>query len=283
MTPRCAPPPTATSARTIDGNNGAIPGTGVTFNDLGGLTLSNMGVVTVNGRQVPVDPLKLAGGGADIISPDPNSREFPTTYTASLSIATRLPFQTVLETGLRRDLRPSPGQPPADQLHPARGPAERRGAGRPGEHDHFPGEPELRPRAWFRTAVVVRARQLPGRDAERGQGQPAATRWYRGYLDGGANNKFRPFPDVNDVRYNNYTGTSNYHSLQVTLSRQTGKNLQFFATYTFSKVLGLAGGEFSRHGPARRARALLRGARLRPDPYLQLVVQLQPAELVAVE
>jgi hypothetical protein len=31
----------------------------------------------------------------------------------------------------------------------------------------------------------------------------------------------------------------------MTLSRQTGKNLQFFATYTFSKALGTRGGEFA--------------------------------------
>src|SRR5262249_39445976 len=69
------------------------------FNDLGGLTLSNMGVVTLpNGQKVPVNPLKLANGGAAIISPDPKSNQFPTTYTTSLSVATRLPFSTVLES-----------------------------------------------------------------------------------------------------------------------------------------------------------------------------------------
>jgi hypothetical protein len=72
---------------------------------------------------------------------------------------------------------------------------------------------------------------------------------HRTALDGAAINKFRPFPDVNYVRYQQYTGTSNYHSLQMTLSRQTGKNLQFFATYTFSKVLGTRGGEFEDTDP----------------------------------
>src|SRR5262245_9514743 len=67
---------------------------------------------------------------------------------------------------------------------------------------------------------------------------------HRAALDGAAINKFRPFPDLAGVRYQEYTATSNYHSLQMTLSRQTGKNLQFFATYTFSKVLGTRGGEF---------------------------------------
>src|SRR5262249_9478680 len=64
-------------------------------------------------------------------------------------------------------------------------------------------------------------------------------------LDGGAVNKFRPFPDLNSVRFQEYSGTSNYHSLQMTLSRQAGKNLQFFATYTFSKAIGTRGGEFA--------------------------------------
>src|SRR5262245_31996906 len=68
---------------------------------------------------------------------------------------------------------------------------------------------------------------------------------HRAALDGGAINKFRPFPDVAGVRFQEYTATSNYHSLQMTLSRQSGKNLQFFATYTFSKVLGTRSGEFA--------------------------------------
>jgi hypothetical protein len=64
-------------------------------------------------------------------------------------------------------------------------------------------------------------------------------------LDGGARNRFRPYPDLSGVRLQQYTGTSNYHSLQATLSRQAGKNLQYFFTYTFSKVLGTRGGEYN--------------------------------------
>jgi hypothetical protein len=47
-----------------------------------------------------------------------------------------------------------------------------------------------------------------------------------------------PFPDYNDVKYGEFIGTSNYHSMQVTLNRNLGKSLQFFLTYTFSKALG---------------------------------------------
>jgi hypothetical protein len=54
------------------------------------------------------------------------------------------------------------------------------------------------------------------------------------------NNAFLPFPDWGAVKYNEYIGVSNYHSLQATLNRQLGKNFQYFVTYTFSKALGTA-------------------------------------------
>jgi len=49
---------------------------------------------------------------------------------------------------------------------------------------------------------------------------------------------FTPFPDYNSIGLLQFTGTSSYHSLQATLSRQAGKSLQYFLTYTFSKALG---------------------------------------------
>jgi len=49
---------------------------------------------------------------------------------------------------------------------------------------------------------------------------------------------FRPYPSINEVRYWEFVGTSNYHSLQATLSRQTSDRFQYFLTYTFSKSLG---------------------------------------------
>lgn len=50
--------------------------------------------------------------------------------------------------------------------------------------------------------------------------------------------QFRPFPAYNRIGLNQYTGTSTYHSLQVTWSQQTNSRFQYFATYTFSKALG---------------------------------------------
>jgi hypothetical protein len=60
----------------------------------------------------------------------------------------------------------------------------------------------------------------------------------RAGLDGSLLKPFRPFPAYNSVGVFQFTGTSTYHSLQATLSHQTGKNLQYFATYTFGKALG---------------------------------------------
>jgi hypothetical protein len=60
----------------------------------------------------------------------------------------------------------------------------------------------------------------------------------RAGLDASVLKTFRPFPAYGSVGVFQFTGTSTYHSLQATLSHQSGKNLQYFATYTFSKALG---------------------------------------------
>jgi hypothetical protein len=59
----------------------------------------------------------------------------------------------------------------------------------------------------------------------------------RAGLDNTVLRQFRPFSAYNSVGVYQFTGTSTYHSLQATLSH-TGKNLQYFATYTFGKALG---------------------------------------------
>jgi hypothetical protein len=61
---------------------------------------------------------------------------------------------------------------------------------------------------------------------------------HRAALDASVLKQFRPFPAYNTVGFYQFTGTSTYHSLQATLSHQSGKNLQYFATYTFAKALG---------------------------------------------
>jgi carboxypeptidase family protein/TonB-dependent receptor-like protein len=61
---------------------------------------------------------------------------------------------------------------------------------------------------------------------------------HRAALDGSVLKQFRPFSAFNTIGVFQFTGTSTYHSLQATLSHQSGKNLQYFATYTFAKALG---------------------------------------------
>jgi hypothetical protein len=46
-----------------------------------------------------------------------------------------------------------------------------------------------------------------------------------------------------------FNGVANYDSLQVTLSRQTGRRLQYFVAYTLSKNRGTLGGEYSQIDP----------------------------------
>src|SRR5262245_34906072 len=48
---------------------------------------------------------------------------------------------------------------------------------------------------------------------------------------------FKPYGNYGKIGYYQFTGTSSYHSLQATLSRQTGK-LNYFVAYTFGKALG---------------------------------------------
>ncbi|HEV8483497.1 MAG TPA: carboxypeptidase regulatory-like domain-containing protein, partial [Blastocatellia bacterium] len=51
----------------------------------------------------------------------------------------------------------------------------------------------------------------------------------RAALDGSVLKQFRPFQAYNTIGFYQFTGTSSYHSMQATLSHQSGKNLQYFA------------------------------------------------------
>lgn len=224
--------------------NTTIPGTTFNYTDLGGLTLSNMGLVTLpNGQKVPVNPLALASGGANIISPDPNSNDFPTTYSTSLSLATRLPFQTVFEAAYVGTFgRHLAARLPINTI-PLGALLSGTVTGDPGSTITFLQDPNC-DRGEVVNGQVVRRGNCVVQTAT-GVQSNLSNVLNRASLDGAALNRYRPFPDVSYVRYQQYTATSNYHSLQATLSRQAGKNLQFFATYTFSKVLGTRGGEFN--------------------------------------
>lgn len=65
---------------------------------------------------------------------------------------------------------------------------------------------------------------------------------HRVALSADAFRSYLPFPDFNAINFREYVGTSQYHSGQLTLSRQRG-NLTYTAAYTFSKALGIFGGD----------------------------------------
>ena len=52
---------------------------------------------------------------------------------------------------------------------------------------------------------------------------------------------FRPFNALSSIGLNDFRGTSDYNSMQATLSRQTGRRLQYFVVYTFAQIQGHAG------------------------------------------
>lgn len=68
-------------------------------------------------------------------------------------------------------------------------------------------------------------------------------------LDGGAVNSLRPYPTMSGITQYDFEGISWYNSLQVTLSRQTGRRLQYFVAYTFGHEEGTLGDEYRNRDP----------------------------------
>lgn len=132
--------------------------------------------------------------------PDPSSNIIPSVVTTSLSVARRLPFQNVLEVAY---------------------------VGTFGRH---------LPQSFGFNFVFPRTTGTLGNANLANPLHRAALGANSSYL----NAQLLPFPDWGSVKYNEFIGTSNYHSMQVTLNRQLGKSLQYFVTYTFSKALGTA-------------------------------------------
>jgi Carboxypeptidase regulatory-like domain/TonB-dependent Receptor Plug Domain len=60
----------------------------------------------------------------------------------------------------------------------------------------------------------------------------------RAALDPALVNTLRPYPAFGPITPFDYNSTSQYHSLQVTLSRQTSRHLQYFVAYTLSRAEG---------------------------------------------
>jgi carboxypeptidase family protein len=155
------------------------------------------------GQGLTFDTLRLVDpytrlGAQSVVSINPDSIDYPRITTMSLSVARRIPFQQVLEVAYVGSL--------------ARHLQQRRKANTIPEGFLLTNHPGV---SSDLTVPVNRAA-----------------------LNSDLVNTFKPFPAFNEVTFVEYTGTSAYHSAQVTLSRQTGKRFQYFLAYTFSKSLG---------------------------------------------
>jgi len=60
---------------------------------------------------------------------------------------------------------------------------------------------------------------------------------------------FRPYNALNGITLYDFRGESNYDSLQMTLSRQTSRNLQYFVAYTFGQTRGTLADEYASIDP----------------------------------
>jgi hypothetical protein len=65
---------------------------------------------------------------------------------------------------------------------------------------------------------------------------------------------FRKFNSFNKMTLYDFHGVSNYNSMQLTLSRQTGRRLQYFVAYTLGRTQGTLGDEYSTIDPYDPAR-----------------------------
>ena len=88
---------------------------------------------------------------------------------------------------------------------------------------------------------------------------------------------FRPFNALKAITLYDFRGTSDYNSMQVTLSRQTGKRLQYFVAYTFGKTQGHARRrDYSNHRSVR-SEPHLRRPQHGPHPHPERLVERVPA------
>jgi hypothetical protein len=68
-------------------------------------------------------------------------------------------------------------------------------------------------------------------------------------------NYLRPYLGMGSINMRTFDGTSNYHGLQVALNRRMTRGIQYGASYTWSKSLGVSDGDFgglSYYFPARQ-------------------------------
>jgi hypothetical protein len=83
---------------------------------------------------------------------------------------------------------------------------------------------------------------------------------HRAALDSSVVAAFRTFPAYANSWWYQYEAWSKYHALQVSLSRQAGRRVQYYLNYTFSKSLGITGDDYAvidPVDPAQRSYGLL--------------------------
>jgi hypothetical protein len=152
---------------------------------------------------------RAASGAISLNSADPNSIHWPVTHSFSVSFARRIPFNQVLETA----------------------------------YVGTRGRNLLQ--SFQSNFVPLRGIPFSGTIGNANLANPVD----RAALDTTIVNRFRPFQAFTDVRLLQYEGESEYNSLQVTLSRQTSRRLQYFATYTLGRTKGTLGGDFGQIDP----------------------------------
>jgi hypothetical protein len=67
-------------------------------------------------------------------------------------------------------------------------------------------------------------------------------------MDGNVYNRYRNYPTLSDVNLPVYVGVSDYHSMQATLSRQSG-DFTYLVAYTLSQAKGTVAGDFATLDP----------------------------------
>lgn len=140
------------------------------------------------------------------VSIDPNGNDITRTSNSSLSVARRLKWSNVLEVGYV-----------GNQVR------------------HLPQQRNVN--------VVPIGALLKGTvTPATGPASDLSNPIHRLAISADAYRNLLPYPDYNQVNIREYTGTSSYHSGQLTLSRQRGA-LTYTAAYTFSKALGVLAGD----------------------------------------
>ncbi|HTM50156.1 MAG TPA: carboxypeptidase regulatory-like domain-containing protein [Bryobacteraceae bacterium] len=102
--------------------------------------------------------------------------------------------------------------------------------------------------------------QKPAQDPTRFTGpipdvEPGLPAVYRqaGFNFSGANalpvNFLRPYPGIAEINYREFAGSSNYHALQVSVSRRLSSGLAFEAAYTWSKAMDTGNMDFDSNHP----------------------------------